>query len=82
MKLFEGKIKHPKQMTEDELRNIVLMFRKIRADSLTQATRSVKRRTSTAATKARLPKTIDLQKLMATLTPEQAALFKAQIEKP
>jgi len=78
MKLFEGDVKSVKQMTDEELHSVIAMLRQMRASSLIQATKAVKRRSAKegSATTKRIPKTIDLDKLKLQLTPEQLALFE------
>lgn len=79
MKLFEGEIKSTKQMTNEELDNVVAMLRQMRATSLTQATRAVKTRSKKEGGTKRIPKTIDMKSVRALLTPEQQALFDQTI---
>lgn len=80
MKLFEGNIKHPANMTDEELDNMVTMLRQLRATSLTQSTKSIKTRTKKeGGPKKRMPKTVDIEKLTALLTPEQREKFIAQM---
>ena len=80
MKLFSEMLKHPTNMTDEELENVVTMLRQLRATSLTQATKSIKTRTKKeGGAKKRLPKTVDIAKLTELLTPEQREKFIAQM---
>ena len=79
MKLLEGGFKPVSQMSDDELAGVVSMLRSMRATALNSAKRSVTRRKKVDAdptNKAKLPKTINIEKLLATLSPEQQAAFK------
>jgi len=85
MKLFEDeKIKSVQSMSEDELHNVVAMLRDLRARAVSGATRSIKQRVKKdagVAPKKRLPKMMDINKITALLSSEDAKQLMEMLEK-